>query len=67
MGHAHIALLERAFEVDGGDLIAEVGGLVDQRDETVLHGQGYLGACIDVFAEDTGRGDVQGGAAGRNC
>lgn len=63
MAHAHRALLERALEIHIGDLIAQIRRLVDQRDQPVFHRQRHLGARLDVFAEDSRRGDVQGAAA----
>ena len=65
MSHAHSPLLQRALEVDVGDLITEVCRLVDQGDEAIFHGEGDFCAWFDVLLEDAGRCYVETCAAGR--
>lgn len=64
MSHAHLALLQRAFEIDISDLIAQVGRLVDQGDKTIFHSQSDFSTWFDVLAENTGGAYVQAGATG---
>lgn len=53
----HLALLERALQVDIGDGVAEIGGLSDDGDQAILDLQVYLGALLDVLVEVAGGGD----------
>ena len=60
---ACFALLDRAFEVDVLDRIAEIRGLLDDRDKTVLNLQLYCGTFLDIFAERAFGGDRESLAA----
>lgn len=62
--HAHRAI-QRAFEVDVGDLVAEVGGLVDQGDEAIFDGESDFGARFDGLVEDARGAYVKAGATER--
>ena len=56
--HGHGAV-QRALEIDAGNLVAEVGRLVDQGDQAIFDGQGNFGTGLDGLAEDTRGGYVE--------
>lgn len=64
LGQSLSALLERALEVDVLDGIAEIGGLTDDSDETVLDLQVDLCALGDVLLELAARSNRERLAAG---
>lgn len=60
-----LALLERAVEIDVLDLVAEIGFLVDERDESVFDLEVHFCAVFDPLFEGAGCGDDEGFAAMR--
>ena len=60
----HGALFERAAEVDVADLVAQVGLLLDERDDAVFDLQKDLGAGLDVLGEGACGGDGEVAARG---
>lgn len=49
----HVTLLQRAVEVNILDLLAEIGGLSDERDQTILDFQENGSTLLDSFAQGT--------------
>jgi hypothetical protein len=67
LGQRGLALLDRALEVDVLDLVAKVGGLLDDGDQAVLDLQVHLGAFFDICREVTAGGDAEGDTAVVSC
>lgn len=63
LGQGHGTLLQRALKINILDIVAKVGFLVDDADQTVLDLKVNLGAFLDVFAESTASLDGEGRAA----
>jgi hypothetical protein len=64
LGQLHRALLQRTAQVDVADLVAEVGLLLDQRDQAVFDLEEDFGAGFDIFGEGADGGDGEVGAWG---
>lgn len=64
LGQAHGTLLERTLQVHVLDVLAEIGFLVDDANETILDLKVHFGAFFDVLGEDTRSLDCESGATG---
>lgn len=49
LGDGEVTLLDRALEVDVGNLLAEVGGRADEADEAVFDLEADVRALLDVL------------------
>jgi hypothetical protein len=67
LGQRGLALLDRALEVHVLDLVAKVGGLLDDGDQAILDLQVHLGAFFDICREVTAGGDAEGHTAVVSC
>jgi len=65
LGQAHGTLLKRTLQVHILDVLAKIGFLVDDANETVLDLEVHLGAFFDVFSEDSRCLDCESGTSRR--
>ena len=66
-GQLRLAVVDRALQVHVLDRVAQVGRLLDDGDEAVLHLQVDVGAALDRGGEVAAGGDGEGFAAGKNA
>jgi hypothetical protein len=59
LGHAHLALVERALEVCLANRLAAVCLLIDQSDQAVLYLEVHLKAFLDLVLEVAARLDAE--------